>query len=219
MNDFYLFLIYSAALIGVMLIAELSYRYLNISTEWTRKMAHVGSGIVALTYPEFLDNHFVVLVLTLSFTLILYVSKKKGLFQSIFAVKRKSYGELFFVWSSWLLFLLYMKTGQNIYFYLPFAIVVFADPAAALVGQAFPVKKYRFFGSQKSWGGSLAFFLVTMFLAFYFLQASGFDDTYFYLMIVVFSAVMTFVEAISLSGLDNLTIPLVGIILLKIYFS
>ena len=219
MNDLYLFLIYSAALIAVMLVAELSYRYLKISTERTRKTVHIGSGIVALTYPKFIENHFVVLALTLSFTLILYISKKKGLFQSIFAVKRKSYGELFFVWSSWLLFLIYSYTGNNIYFYLPFAIVVFADPAAALVGQVFPIKKYSFFGSQKSLGGSLAFFFVTMFLVFLFMPVSEYDNLYFYLYVIIFSIVITFVEAVSLSGIDNLSIPVVAVILLKIYLN
>ena len=218
MNDFYLFLIYSGVLVGVMLLAELAFSFLHLPTEWSRKIAHVGAGIVALTYPKYIDNQWIVLALTLSFTLILFVSKKKGIFLSIFAVERKSYGELFFVWISWLLFLLYKASGEVIYFYLPFAIVVFADPAAALVGQSFPIKKYAIKGHQKSLTGSLTFFLITLFLTVLFAPALNIEKINFWLFAVFFAIVMTLVEAISYKGLDNLTIPLAAVLLLKLFF-
>ena len=218
MNDVYLFLIYSIALIGVMLVAELAYRFLHLPVEWSRKIAHVGAGIVALTYPKYIDNHLVVLALTLSFTLILFISKKLKLFPSIFAIERKSYGELFFVWSTWLLFVLFQVTNQVIYFLLPFAIVVFADPAAALVGQSFPIKNYAIKGHQKSLTGSLSFFLISLFLTVLFVPALNVDSINFWLFAVFFAIMITIVEAVSSKGLDNLTIPLAAILLLKLYF-
>ncbi len=213
MSGITLFLLYSLALLGVMLVAELAYRFFKLPTEWTRKIAHVGSGIVALTYPDYVDNHLIILALTLSFTLILYTSKKLGLFASIFSVGRKSYGELLFVWSSWLLFWLYQATGEVIYFYLPFSIVVFADPAAALVGKSIPVKTYTIFNNIKSFGGSLAFFLVSFGLSYYFLNETAWvDNVLFYSFLHAF--LLTLTEAVSIKGWDNLSIPAVSVLFL-----
>ena len=213
MHALYLFLIYSLALLTVMFIAEAAYRYLKLDTEWTRKIAHVGSGIVALTYPKYIDNHYIILALTLSFTLILYTSKKMGLFPSIFSVGRKSYGDLIFVWSTWLLFLLYQLTGNDLYFYLPFAIVVFADPLAALVGKNFPVVSYSIFQNKKSLGGSLAFFLMSFALSYYFLKPH-IDNDYFIWFSLTHALILTIIEAVSIKGWDNFTIPLTSVILI-----
>ncbi len=210
------FLIYSVFLIGVMLIAEAAYRFLKFNTEWTRKIAHVGSGIIALSYPDVINNHWVVFGLTLSFTFILYFSKKMSLFPSIFSVGRKSYGELFFVWSSWLLFWLYQYTGEIIYFYLPFSIVVFADPLAAFIGTKFPLKKYKIFKHYKSFGGSFAFFIIGFLLSDYFISKAGITQEVFFISLL-HALILTFVEAVSSRGLDNLTIPLVSVLFLYLF--
>jgi len=195
-----------------MLLAEFSYRFLKLPTEWTRKIAHVGSGIIALSYPFYIHTHWIVFALTISFMVILFTSKKMGLFQSIFSVGRKSSGELFFVISSWLLFWLYQETENLLYFYLPFSVVVFADPAAALIGTYFPLKKYTIFANTKSYGGSLAFFLVTFIL--YALLACDILSFQLLFKAFLFSLVLALVEAFSSKGWDNLTIPLIGVLLL-----
>lgn len=214
MNEIYIFLVYSLVLIGVMLVAELTFRFLHFTTEWTRKIAHIGAGIVALTYPHFIHNHLVVLALTVSFTLILLISKKLGIFPSIFEVDRTSYGELFFVWTTWLLFLLYQTTNQVVYFYLPFAVVVFADPVAALIGQSVPLMKLL----KKSLGGSLAFFIVSLFLTVLFMPADKFENISFWLFAVFYALILTITELISNKGFDNFSLPLVAVILLKLFF-
>jgi len=219
MSDLKIFLIYAIALILVMLLAEIAYRWLKLDTEWTRKIAHVGSGIVALTYPKYIDNHWLVLALTLSFTFILFFSKKMGWFQSIFSIQRKSYGELFFVWSTWFLFLIFQSTGNPIYYYIPFAIVVFADPAAALIGQSFPMRTYKIKGHQKSFGGSLTFFIVSLLVFLMFLPSSDFSGHNFNLFVVIMALILTLVEAISFKGIDNLSIPIMAIFLLKIFMQ
>jgi len=210
-----LFLVYSVLLLIVMLIADFLYRFFKLNAEWSRKIAHIGSGLIALTYPDYIENHWVVFALSLSFTMILYASKKLNLFPSIFEVARKSYGELFFVWTTWLLFLLYQYTGEVIYFYLPFSVVVFADPLAALIGQRIPLRKYKIVGNNKSFGGSLAFFIVAFLLSYYFFNKTAVSGDVLILSFL-HAALLTFVEAISTKGTDNLTIPLVSV--LFIYF-
>jgi dolichol kinase len=137
-----------------------------------------------------------------------------GLFQSIFSVERKSYGEILFVVSTWLLFLLFKYTGDSNYYMIPFALVVFADPAAALVGRNLPLKKYTIFGNSKSTGGSLAFFLTGIAIVL----GTGLFVGH-YLFSIVFVVVLTFVEAISFKGWDNFTIPFVAVLMQYVIFS
>jgi len=214
MNSWSLFLLYSLVLIGVMLLAEISYRVFKLNTEATRKIAHVGSGITALTYPVFINNYWVVLGLTISFTFILFACKKIGLFPSIFSVGRKSYGELLFVWSSFFLFWWYQHTGEQIHFYLPFSILVFADPVAAIVGKYLPIKIYRIFNHIKSLGGSVAFFITTFLLSYYFLSGISLENIY--LISLLHTVFLTITEGVSVKGWDNLTIPSASLIFLHL---
>ena len=219
MNSLYIFLIYAVIIFLVLLFIEFIYRKTYLSAEITRKIAHIGSGIIGLTFPLFIDTHWVVFGLALVFSILLLYSKYNGFFPSIFNVKRKSIGELLFVWDTWLLFLLYKNFENDIYFYLPYSVVVFADSLAAVVGKSLPVEKYRFLGSQKSLGGSMFFFVISMFFTLLFMPAANYDDSYFFLFVFVFSVVVTFVEAISFSGFDNMSVPVVAVIMLYFYFN
>jgi len=212
-HDLMIFGIYSVILFAGMLFGEFLYNVLKLNSEWTRKVIHVSSGIVSLSYPSFIDTHWIVLAITINFTIILYASKKMGWFQSIFSVGRKSYGELFFVWSTWFLFLISQTTGEWSIYYLAFSPVVFADPAAALIGKPFPFKKYTVFGNTKSFGGSFSFFIITFLLTFFFLNYTGHTENLIILSLG-HAFLLTIVEAISSKGLDNLTIPIASVLFL-----
>jgi len=205
------FVIYSILLLLVMFLAEAIYRYLKKSSEWPRKIAHIGSGIIALSYPIYITNHWIVFGIAVSFSIILFFSKKKGLFQSIFAVRQKSYGELFFVFASWLLFWLYQTTDEVLFFYLPFSIIVFADAIAALVGGKFPVKRFKCTMNEKSIGGSVAFFIIAFFLSYYYMTECWHHQNIL-MFSIIHSLILTVVEAFSSRGSDNLTIPVASVI-------
>jgi len=208
--------IYSVILFAGMLFGEFLYRILKLNTEWTRKIIHVSSGIVSLSYPSFIDVHWIVLAITINFTIILYTSKKMGWFNSIFDVGRKSYGTLFFVWSTWLLFILSEYFGDNfMFFYLGFSPVVFADPAAALIGKPLPFKKFTIFGNTKSLGGSFSFFIITFVLTYFILNYVG-TEINILLFSLIHAIILTVVEAISSKGTDNFTIPVASIFIVFI---
>ena len=58
-----------------------------------------------------------------------------------------------------------------------------------------------------------------MFFTLLFMPAANYDDSYFFLFVFVFSVVVTFVEAISFSGFDNMSVPVVAVIMLYFYFN
>jgi len=217
MNDFFIFFIYSVIFFSIMLFSEFLYKKLHIEDEWSRKFAHFTSGLIALSYPVFIDNHWIVLALTISYILTLFISKKLGFFKSIFNVRRPTYGDLLFVFSSWWLFFTYQNTQFRIFFFLPFSIVVFSDTFAALFGKYFPLKKLYFFGCQKSIGGSFVFFMTTLIINFYFLE--GFlqiENCHLY--VLLSTMILTLVEALSVRGWDNFTVPVVSALLIYIMY-
>jgi len=201
MEEMLLFFIYATAFIWIMLLAEFSYRKLNFNTLITRNIVQILSGIVALSAPAHNMSISVALALTVLFSLIFYFSKKIHMFPAIFNIDRESYGELFFAWSSFLLFLLYKYTGNVLYFYLPLSTVVFADSTAALIGKYFPGKNFKYINKDKTYGGSLAFFIVTFLLSFYYFSVM--NISHLFLLSLINALILTLIEAVSVRGWDN----------------
>jgi len=205
-----IFFAYAAIFIWIILFAEFIYRKFEFETECTRKIVHIGTGTIALTAPMFGATIYIVLGLTILFSIIFYISRKIKMFPAIFNIKRESYGELLFGWSSFFLFVIYKYTGQIIFFYLPFSVVVYADSAAALAGRFFPIKRYSKINKDKSFGGSLAFFFIAFFLSFFLLPSYGQVYRFFFSFYNAF--ILTTVEAISTKGWDNFYISMVSAI-------
>jgi phytol kinase len=78
---------------------------------------------------------------------------------------------------------------------------------AAIVGKSINSPKFGFKGSKKSVAGSAAMFAITLIIA------SGalvyLNVGYWLLKALVISIIATVVEAISIKGTDNITIPLI----------
>jgi len=212
MVEMTLFFMYAAAFIWIILLAEFSYRKLKLNPEWTRKIVHIGTGIVALTAPYYGVSIKIVLALTILFTIIFYYSKKMKMFPAIFNIERVSYGELLFAWSTFFLFVIYKKTGNVLYFYLPFSTVVFADSAAALVGKVFPVKRFLIINPEKSYGGSAAFFIVAFLLSYKLLPTV--NEPYHLLYCLANALILTIIEAVSTKGWDNFFISIVSVLII-----
>ena len=74
--------------------AELLYRVWRMNAETTRKVVHVGTGLLALLFPLALTSHWQVLALCGSFAVLLWISIRYKLLPSINGIRRKSYGSL-----------------------------------------------------------------------------------------------------------------------------
>jgi phytol kinase len=101
---------------------------------------------------------------------------------------------------------------------VPILVLTFADAVAALVGVRYGQHKYQATGGRKSIEGSSAFFLAAFFSAHVpLLLASDLGRPETLLIGITFGLLLTMVEAVAWSGLDNLFIPIVGYLLLKTY--
>jgi len=200
-------LILACCFLALFGIAELLYHFSQVRAEWTRKIVHIGTGLLTLLFPVVLASHWQVLFLCASFLVILLASLKFGWLPSINAIDRFSYGSILFPIIVYLLFLVFQIADRGlIVFYLPILVLAICDPIAALVGKRFPFGKYQVMGGGKSATGSLAFFASALLVTA--LTISAFNHVHSGMqLILVVPAIATIAEALGVKGMDNFTIP------------
>jgi phytol kinase len=198
--------------------------------EMLRKCLHVGMGLVAISFPWLFDSAWPVLVLgALSLAGMAAMRLIKALSDSVGkvvgGVGRFSLGEIYFpvgIAVQWLLYL--YATARSEYrvllYCIPLLLLTLADAAAALVGVKYGSQKYETSDGMKSAEGSLAFFLCA-FLCVYvpLLLESNTGGAKMLAIALLLALVAMLFEAIAWAGLDNLVLPLVGYLLLRIYLG
>ncbi len=196
------------------------YRARSEHHELTRKLIHIGVGLITLSFPWLFDAVWPVIVwsaVVVSFLIGLrFVPRLKDHYGGVVdSVARQSLGEIYFPLSVAILFVL---SGRDPLLYcVPIVILALADTAAALVGSQYGHWRYTTVeGSRKSAEGSVAFFTVAFFSVHVPLLLSGQAGRAETLLIgVILGLMVTLFEAIAWRGLDNLFIPLGGFVLLK----
>lgn len=199
--------IYSASFLALFGITEILYKR-RVHVEFTRKTAHVGTGLITLTFPLFLETHWSVLILTISFVGILYFSNKYKILKSINGIRRKSKGSVLYPIIIYMTYWIYTFFDDVLFFYLPILILAVCDPVAAYTGRKWPRGVYKVGTDTKTMTGSTFFFISCVLLTLIFtinLRESWVEIICVTLFIGLFTTVA---EGLSQKGWDNLFIPL-----------
>ncbi|GAB2765824.1 hypothetical protein GCM10027275_04190 [Rhabdobacter roseus] len=200
-------------------LAEVLYHWLRVPAELTRKIVHLGTGVLTLLFPLWLDSHWSVLVLCVGFLLLLLASLKYRFLPSINAVGRASLGSTLYPVAVYGCYLAYHHAERGLLvFYLPMLILAVCDPLAALVGKRWPWGQYGPARSPKTLTGSGAFFLATFLLTGLLLYLMPFPSELGTSFVLVLAALATGAEAVGLKGTDNLTVPL-SVLLTLLFYS
>lgn len=213
------FFAYFSAFSVLFLFAEQLYHRLGITAEHTRKLVHVGAGLLALSFPSFFDSVEEVLYLCFAFMVILFLSRKLGLLRSIEGIDRHSIGSIAFPLSVMLCYSAYGIFDDPRMYYIPMSILTISDPLAAYVGRSHPLLVFQFL-EGKSLGGSLAFFTSAWMISLVILYSCGSPLTYDTVSdAIVIAAMTTMAEMLGFDGLDNLTIGFFGSFTLAFLFE
>lgn len=211
LNTIYLALGFAALFV----IAEFLRARRAVKVEYTRKLVHIGSGLLSLLFPIMIESIWAVFALCGSFAAILLISDKRGMLRSIHGIERKSHGSILYpaaVFGAFVFFATnHHADGSRhlIDFYLPVLILAICDPIAALVGGRWPIGRYRVGDGFKSISGSVVF-LVSAFIVCYGLlvwDATSAAGTNQIVAALLLALLGTGAEAASPTGLDNLSIP------------
>ena len=206
----------STSILALIGIAEYLFHFRKIEAEKTRKLVHLGSGLITMTFPLLFDHFGYVFALSGAFWLILQGSLWLNVLPSINKIDRVSQGSVLYPLVVGGCFYAASWANSDLFFYLPILILAVCDPIACLIGRRFPLRKFSVGQTQKSWGGSSAFFFFAFLLSYFFLCSEvdfGYYHSAFWIAILVALAT-TFAEAISGKGYDNLTIPMAALAIL-----
>jgi phytol kinase len=218
-------------LVGLLITLRLLQRRASVHPELVRKLLHVGMGLVTLSFPWLFDAAWPVLLLGGSSALLLLSLRlvrclKESVGNVVGGVGRVSLGDLYFPMAVVVLFLLYQRDGdpppnlRTLLYVIPVLLLTLADASAALVGIRYGTWHYITADGAKSAEGSVAFFTCAFFTVHVpLLLGSDVGRAETLLIALLIAWLATMFEAIAWAGLDNLVLPLVSYLLLRIYLD
>jgi len=194
----------------LMLVAELWRLLGHPEPEHTRKLVHLGSGFISMSFGFLFQSHWSVAILCVLFITTLALTRKLGWLKSVHGVSRSSHGAVLFPIATYLTFLFASATGQFLFYFISIGVLSTSDTLAAFVGNRYGQRKYAVEASYfKSWEGSLFFFISTFLIIHLSLLLGSDTGRLACVLIALWVAIfVTVFEAFSLEGTDNIWIPL-----------
>lgn len=182
--------------------------------ERVRKLFHVTAGVLGLGLPWVFQAVWPVALLGGTVLVALLIVRRsaelrRGIGSVIHAIERRSVGDVCFPLGVCTVFAL--AGSDRLRFAIPILTLTLADPAAAVVGLRYGRHRYRVAGSDKSVEGSAAFFVVAFACAAVPLVGAG-GELPSFTAVAVFAFALTVVEALAPYGLDNVLIPVAGVL-------
>ncbi|WP_176011820.1 diacylglycerol/polyprenol kinase family protein [Victivallis sp. Marseille-Q1083] len=202
--------------LSLFLLGELLRKIWHLDGELTRKFVHFGGCAVAMLFPLLLSSQWSVFLLGIVFSLLIYLSARRGKLQSIHGVERKTLGGIYHPIAIYLCFLICSLLNKMVFYEIAIMVLALSDSMAALVGKSYGQRIYRVErDSRKSLEGSIIFFLLTFLVVHLsLLLLTGMGRLESVLTALLIAILVTLFEAISLGGADNLFVPLGTVFLL-----
>ncbi len=192
----------------ILLIAGWISRSFNKDPELIRKIVHIGTGNVILLAWLLHIPAWVGITASILASIVTLLSYQFPILPGINSVGRKSLGTFFYAVSIGVLVAWFWSIDQPQYAALGILVMTWGDGFAALIGQRFGKHIYTVWGTKKSWEGSLTMCLVSYIVSSSILLAVQGNNLSTWLISLAVALVATGLEAFSLYGIDNLSVPL-----------
>lgn len=192
----------------ILLIAWVVNRFANGEAEITRKIVHIGTGNVILLAWWLDIPPSVGITASILASAITLLSYRFPILPGINSVGRQSLGTFFYSLSFGILIAWFWYLQQPQYAVLGILVMTWGDGLAALIGQRFGKHKYKVFGAEKSWEGSLTMMLVSYLVSSLILVGTQGNSWQNWVISLLVALIATALEAFSFLGIDNLTVPL-----------
>lgn len=192
--------------VALFVACELLRRWADVRTEYTRKLSHLGAGVIVMAMPWLVSEPWSVTLLGVAMGGLLIGGRLTGWLSSVHGVSRRTGGAYYYPVAVTLLF--WLSKGDPLLFCLPLAIMAIADTGAALVGSERGRNRFAVMDGQRSLEGSFTFFGLAFTITAGVLAIAGVPGWPGTLLITLVVALFTTaVEAISVRGTDNILIP------------
>lgn len=187
-------------------IAEGWYLLLHPPEEWTRKFVHIGCGIVTASFHWIFSSNWPVIIIGIVTAAFIAFARTQRLLRSVFGVQRHSYGDLYYLIAATLLFII--SHDHQIFYFISMLTLTISDALAAILGTTYQRMTYSVENHYKSIEGSVVFFLSTFLIVHLpLLLLTDIDRLHCVLIAIQVSLLVTYLEGVSLNGIDNILVP------------
>lgn len=219
MNDWHGFLILLIYVFGLIALTEGLRKWRNYSSDFTRKVIHIGVGMISWALPFLFDEPWLFVIACLGFMIINFLDWKYGFFSAMASSNPQNLGTVYFPLAAAVVALLFWDTPPiMVAAMMPLAL---GDGLAPVIGRKFGRHPYTIFNSTRSIEGSIGFFLATFtgtWLALWVIPGNPIiPPIEAILPAIVISLVTALIEAVSSWGIDNLTVTIAAIIILGLW--
>ena len=179
--------------------------------EASRKFIHIMLSNWWIIAMIFFDNMWVAALLPAVFVVVNYISFKTNLIKVMErdegAEDKDSLGTVYYALSLLILAIITFGPLKNPMIGLCGILVMgYGDGLAAVIGQAIESKKFKVAGNTKSVAGCITMCVITCTIMAGFLYYNKAE--YWAIKSIVIGGLMTLIEAVSIKGTENITVPL-----------
>ncbi len=202
-------IIVSIVFIGIIFISAKLFE--KAGKEASRKFIHIMLSNWWIIAMVFFDNVFSAALLPALFIVINYASYKMDIIKVMERNEgeenKDSLGTVYYAISLFILILVTFGPLNNPLVGLcGIAVMGYGDGLAAVIGQSIKSPEYVIGKNKKTIAGSLAMFCVTLMIIAGFLIYN--QSSYIAIKSILVATLMTVIEAVSIKGTDNLSVPL-----------
>jgi phytol kinase len=207
-------LLYIFGLIG---LGEGLRRWQGYSSDFTRKVIHIGVGMLSWGLHLLFDNPWFFITACAVFMGINLLDWRYGYFAAMASGDRANLGTVYFPLAAGIVaYLFWQQPPLMVAALMP---LTWGDGLASVVGRAYGRHPYSVYSSRRTLEGSAGFFSFSFlftWLALWLISGPpGITPLAAVLPALIISLTTALVEAVSIWGLDNLTITAVAILILK----
>lgn len=179
--------------------------------EVSRKFVHIMLSNIWFFYLIFIDSLSWACILPAIFVIVNSFSYRFKIFKSIEREENDGFGTVYYAISILLICIFTYKIGNPLIGLPGILVMGYGDGFAAVIGKKIKSKQYKIGNATKSVAGSTTMFLLSLVICMIIFGILNID--YFWVKSIGVAIIATLLEAVSIKGLDNITVPIVVTVL------
>lgn len=217
MNNWLGLLICFTYIFGIIGAAEALRRWRGYSSDFTRKTIHIGVGMLSWVLHQLFDNPWFFIAACGAFIVLNLLDWKYGFFASMASSDRSNLGTVYFPLAAAAVALIFWdRPPLMVAALMP---LTWGDGLAPVVGRLYGKRTYNVHTSIRTLEGSAGFFVAGLLFTWLALWAVNGEPVLTpsraFMPALTVTVLTTLVEAVSIWGLDNLTITAITAIVLN----
>lgn len=199
----------------IILVFVLSKFMTKRGEEASRKFIHIALSNIWIIYCLLIDELWVACILPAAFIIINSLSYKFKIFKTMEREQNDGFGTIYYAVSIFLITIFSYLQGKPMIGMAGMLIMGYGDGFAAVVGKKINSKEYSIFGAKKTIAGSITMLILSLIISCIVFYIMGME--YFIIKALISAVIATILEAISVKGLDNISVPIMTTVLTYLF--